>query len=159
MNVQWNGVSNQSILGTDSVRLVPLLTCDPRKGTSSGQYFNPACFTGPQTGSNGTIIWPYIKGPAYMNHDLSLYKNFKINERQSVQLRMNAFNFLNHPLPQFRTGSANDLTLNLKATQIANPGNPTSPTYTYVQANKELTGKPQFTVGRRVMEFAIKYEF
>jgi hypothetical protein len=159
MNVQWDGVSNQSILGTDSVRLVPLLSCDPRKGLSSGQYFNPACFTGPQTGSNGTIIWPYIKGPGYMNHDLSLYKNFKVNERHSVQLRMNAFNFLNHPLPQFRTGSANDLTLNLKATQIANPANPTAPTYRYTQANPELTGKPTYTVGRRVMEFAIKYEF
>ena len=133
--------------------LAPVLTCDPRKGLKSGQYFNPSCFTGPQVGQQGNIIWPYIKGPMYSNADLSLYKNFKITERQRVQFRVNAFNFLNHPLSQFNTGPLKDTQLAFTATK--NPNG----TYSYVQTNNDLTGRSAYKVGRRVMELAIKYEF
>lgn len=110
LNVTWpTGISNQSVLGTDSQVLVPSLTCDPRTGLKSGQYFNPNCFAIPAQGTNGSIIWPYIKGSAYFNSDLSIYKNFKLNEKQKVQFRFSAFNFLNHALPQF--GLSNDLNL------------------------------------------------
>ncbi|HET6845160.1 MAG TPA: carboxypeptidase regulatory-like domain-containing protein [Candidatus Angelobacter sp.] len=36
-------------------------------------------------------------GPAYKNLDFSLVKDTKINERVSLQFRVNAFNILNHP--------------------------------------------------------------
>jgi hypothetical protein len=153
MNAQFTGASNKAILGTDGEGLAPVLTSDPRNGLQSGQYFNPSCFTGPQVGQKGTIIWPYIKGPAYSNADLSLYKNFTITERQHVQFRVNAFNFLNHPLPQFATGPLKDTQLAFTATKNADG------TYSYVQTNKDLTGRPAYKVGRRVMELAIKYEF
>ncbi len=143
--------SAQNLLGTNSMGLLPVLTCDPRKGLSSGQYFNPNCFAPPGPGQVGNIIWPYIKGPALFNSDLSLYKNFKFMEKQKIQIRFEAFNFLNHPLPEFNaTGTSADDTL--RFTNSA--GNLTS-----TNQNPNTNGKPQYTVNRRVIEFAIRYMF
>ena len=55
---------------------MPVLTCDPRKNLKSGQYFNPNCFAPPTNHQQGDIIWPYIKGPAFFNSDLAIYKDF-----------------------------------------------------------------------------------
>jgi len=143
------GVSNSVYFGTNALQLQPALTCDPRSNLQSGQYFNPSCFALPAVGTNGPIIWPYIKGPAYFNSDLSLYKNFKIGEHQSIQFRAAAFNFLNHPLFQFDpSGSHNDLRLTFSGT---NPGSTNS--------NGTFNGIPRYTVGNRLVELAIKYYF
>jgi hypothetical protein len=143
--------SSTTYLGTSSMALLPVLTCDPRTGLKSGQYFNPNCFTPPQPGQVGNIIWPYIKGPALFNSDLSLFKNFKVREKQKLQLRFEAFNFLNHPLPEFNaTGNNADVQLNFSNSS----GNLTT-----TNQNANTTGKPLFTVNRRVIEFAIKYSF
>jgi hypothetical protein len=164
LNVQWGtsnipfagstggSVSNSSWLGTNALTLVPLVTCDPRSNLKSGQYFNPSCFTVPPVGQNGTVVWPYIHGPHYINSDLSLYKNFKIGEgSKRIQFRMQAFNFLNHPNPQFGTGGNNDITL-----KFADPSSGASvPTNT----NPQTTGTPLYKVGSRLMEFAVKFYF
>lgn len=143
--------SSTTYLGTNSMALLPVLTCDPRNGLASGQYFNPNCFAPPAPGQIGNIIWPYIKGPAFFNSDLSLYKNFKIKEKQKLQLRFEAFNFLNHPLPEFNaTGSNSDVTLRFADAN----GN-----LTQTNQNSNTTGRPIFSVNRRVIEFAIKYNF
>lgn len=158
--VQWSGdhIGSKSIYGTNAMTLLPVLTCDPREGlaspTTAGMYFNPACFTGPQQGQVGQFVWPYIKGPGYVSNDLSLYKNFSVTERQKVQFRLNMFNFLNHPLPQF--GIGNDVNLALDGTRT--PGNFFGP-ITYTQTNPNFTGRPEYKVGRRSLELAIKYEF
>lgn len=156
LNLQISGTGNQQLLGTDSQVVMPLLTCNPAENKPKGAYFNPACFTGPQIGQNGPAVWPYIKGPAYSNSDLSLYKNFGIKERQNVQFRLSAFNFLNHPLPQF--GLTNDVNLTMVATRD-NPSDPNGHiTYTS-NGNANTTGRPTYKVGRRVLEFALKYNF
>jgi hypothetical protein len=115
------GVSNQSILGTDSQVLVPTILCN----IAGKKYFDPACFGVPSINQNGPAIFPTIKGPAFFDTDLGAYKNFSIRDHQNVQFRLTAFNFLNHPLPH----------------------NPTT------------TGTPEFKVGRRVLELAVKYNF
>jgi len=152
LNAQWpGGWTNQRILGTNAVRLMPKLTCDPRSNLQSGQYYNPSCFapvSGAQ-GQNGDYVWPYIKGPAFFNSDLAIYKNFNVRERQKLQLRFSAFNFLNHPLPQFGAAGNSDLQLNF------NNNNTLSQT----NINKYASGYPMFTVGRRVVEFTAKYTF
>ena len=43
-------------------------------------------------------MFPYIKGQPYFNHDLSLFKNFSLGHSRKLQLRMSAYNFLNHPI-------------------------------------------------------------
>jgi hypothetical protein len=128
-----------------------VLTCDPRNNLSSGQYFNPGCFAPPVPGQVGNIIWPYIKGPPLFNSDLSLYKNFKIKEKQKLQLRFEAFNFLNHPLREFNATN-NNADTSLKFSDSS--GN-----LTQTNQNVNTTGRPLFTVNRRVIEFAIKYNF
>ncbi len=146
--------SQQVLLGTDSypnAGIYPVVTCDPRKGLASGYYFNPACFAPATTQfSQGTLIWPYIKGPAYFNSDLSLYKNFNFKERQNVQFRFQTYNFLNHPLPEFNaSGSNNDLSL------VFNQGG----NLAMSNQNAFTTGKPLNTVGRRVLMLSLKYTF
>jgi hypothetical protein len=54
---------------------------------------------------------PYLPGPIFWNSDLTLMKNFKLTERQSLQFRFAAFNFLNHDLLSFVTND-NNLKLN-----------------------------------------------
>jgi hypothetical protein len=48
-----------------------------------------------------------IRGPGYWNIDLSLGKNFTILEKLQLQLRLDAFNSLNHTS---LTSFSNDLT-------------------------------------------------
>ena len=83
-----NHMQPTDYLGTSAVRnTMPLLTCDPRKNLKSGQYFNPNCFA-PPTGRTGPgdIIWPYIKGPAFFNSDLAIYKDFHFREHQTDRI-------------------------------------------------------------------------
>ena len=51
---------------------------------------------------------------AYFNSDLAVFKTFKITERQSLEFRASAFNFLNHPLDSFQNNG--DLKLNINQT-------------------------------------------
>jgi hypothetical protein len=134
------GVSNQSILGTDSQVLVPTVSCNP----AGAKYFNPACFGVPGQGQNGPSIYPNFKGPAYSNSDLGAYKNFAFRDKQGIQFRFTAFNFLNHPLPEFGLGP--DVNLQLTGTNGTN-------------TNPLTTGKPLYEIGRRVVELALKYTF
>ena len=58
--------------------------------------------------------WPYIHAPAYFDSDLGIYKTFKVTESKSLQFRVQATNFLNHPLPQFGLAGGSDDTINLQ---------------------------------------------
>jgi len=136
------GYGAQQQLGTNAMTLVPRVTCDPRSGLHSGQYFNPNCFAPALPGHDGDIIWPYIRGPHYFNSDLAIYKRFAFKEHQRVELRFSAFNFLNHALPQFGAGGNSDLQLNFADSTGA---------LTQTNQNKLTTGYPMFTVGRRVV--------
>lgn len=161
------GVNASSWLGTNAYwGLIPTLSCDPRKH-KSGLYFNPDCFAPPAYGQLGNINWPYLRGPAYFDSDLALFKNFQINERQKVQFRISAVNFLNHALPQFGLAGNADQQLNfdLHTTQTLKnqtTGNmDTVDIHSLAQTNQNpnLTGKPKFEVGSRTITFAVKYYF
>ena len=130
---------------------MPVVTCDPRTGLASGQYFNPNCFTVPAAGTQGDLIWPYMKGPSYFSSDLSLMKNFKIGEGKSIQFRVHGTNFLNHPNPQFSLNGAQDINLQLKI--------PSTGAYAGTNQNPATTGFPEFTTGMRLIEFAAKFYF
>jgi hypothetical protein len=147
------GVSTQTILGTNDsgAPLLPILTCNPAANLKSGQYFNPNCFAPPAQGQFGPAVWPYIKGPAFFDSDLSLFKNFRFKERQNLQLRFEAFNFLNHPLPTF---DANGTNADVKLVFSNSAGQ-----LTQTNQNALTNGYPQYTTGRRVIEFGAKYSF
>jgi hypothetical protein len=151
LNVSWPGSeSTYNIVGTSAGTLTPVLTCNPTWTTRPGQYFNPACFAPPTTkGQYGTIVWPDITGPGYFDSDLGLYKNFQIGERQNLQFRVESFNFINHPNADF-TLNGSDINLS-----FINSSGGLSMTNT----NKNTTGSPLYTTGRRVLEFSVKYSF
>ncbi|HWT64631.1 MAG TPA: TonB-dependent receptor, partial [Terracidiphilus sp.] len=170
MNIQWNScldancsstnsdgatASSAYLLGTNAPILVPYIICDPRHG--GGKYFNTACFQTPSTlGKNGQSIWPYIHGPAFFVSDLSMFKSFAVRGHQSLQFRVSAFNFLNHPLPQFGEGSDVNLKMGCisSSTGAGCDGGG-------VNNNSTTNGNVQYMAAgqNRFMELALKYYF
>jgi hypothetical protein len=155
-----NAVSPATWFGSSSYNvIVPKVTCDPRKTGSGGKlpshyYFNPGCFTVPEYGQQGTLEMPYMRGPAYFNSDLALFKDFKVTENQKLQLRFSARNFLNHPLYQFGLASQADESLSFTGTD-ANGLQYLSDRNT----NTATTGKPALTTGQRTLTLTAKYYF
>ncbi|HEY4764939.1 MAG TPA: carboxypeptidase regulatory-like domain-containing protein [Candidatus Sulfotelmatobacter sp.] len=170
--------------GSGGGLLLPQLVCDPRKH-AAGLYFNPGCFQAPAFGTQGTLIWPYIRNPAYFDSDLALFKNFQISERQKLQFRLSATNWLNHPLGQFGLAGTGDEALSFTRTytvpisaSAASVGgtagsecaflgltiqngvcNATATTLSGANTNTSLTGKPAFKTMSRQLLFAVKYYF
>ncbi len=121
-------INNQSILGTNAQQLNPLVTCNPSNHKGAHQYVNGGCFVAPTVpGQNGPSLLPVSYGPAFFNSDLAVFKNFDIKESRKLQFRVQAYNFLNHPLYSFPSGS----NLTLQFTQ--DPG-----TQQITQANTQL---------------------
>jgi Carboxypeptidase regulatory-like domain len=142
-------INNQSILGTNAIQLNPILTCDPTKNLGPHQYINGGCFAVPTSpGKNGPTLLPAVYGPAFFNSDLGIFKNFKITESMKLQFRVQAYNFLNHPLWSFP--NTNNLTLQY---QQASPGSST-----IAQSNSTF-GVTQFKQGQRLLELAVKFYF
>ncbi len=140
-------INNQSILGTNAVQLNPILTCNPESGLTSGEYINPNCFAAPTTvGKNGPTLLPVAYGPKYFNSDLAVFKNFSITESKKLQFRVQAYNFLNHPLWSFPNG--NNLTLQFQQ----------DATGAITQTNSNF-GKATDKQGARVLELAAKFYF
>jgi hypothetical protein len=101
------GNYNSFATGTPDEVAVPKLTCDPRKGLSRDQYFNPKCFAGPTLLSNGVYRLPYIHGPAYINDSTGLYKSFNLADKRTLEFRGEAFNLFNHPWNWFKAYDPN----------------------------------------------------
>jgi hypothetical protein len=92
-------------------------------------------------------------GPAYWDSDVSIYKTFHIGERQNVQFRASAFNFLNHPLPQFSGSNQVQLKYNVDYVTHAITVNPAiSPTFGILDSKN---GAPN----QRILELSLKYSF
>lgn len=97
-----SGIGAPTYFGTDApVPIMPVLTCDPTEGLAKYQRLQLKCFSAPAVGKQGGQNYPYMSMGAYFNNDLALYKSFHIHESQQVQFRVSAFNWLNHPLPEF----------------------------------------------------------
>ena len=114
------GISQASYFGTDATMLImPITTCNPNSNLGGsttiggvqyfGQRVNGSCFRGASIGTQGPRTYGYPASAAFFDSDLALYKTFHINDRNSIQFRVSAFNWLNHPLPEFSSG--NQITL------------------------------------------------
>lgn len=138
-----------NITGTDSVQIMPLLTCHPGENLAKGQYINGNCFAAPGPGRNGVFQFPYVRGPMFQNHDLSLFKNFQIgpNENHKLQLRFSGYNFLNHPLDTFVNNDPR-LQLSFNNGVLTRSGQP----------DRDF-GFTNTKFGRRIVQFAIKFMF
>jgi hypothetical protein len=108
------GLGSKTYFGTDiSLPIMPVLTCDPRKGVHGAQRLNQACFSAPAVGSQGGMAYPYMRMGAYFDNDLAIAKSFTIHNEQKVAVRMSAFNWMNHPLMQFSSQNQVNLWYNV----------------------------------------------
>jgi hypothetical protein len=93
------GIGAATLTGSDqNARIV--LVGDPGKGYNSSdpyKQFNTAAFKAPGVGSNG-LESPrvYMVNPPINNVDLSLSKSFPFGGKRRFEIRLDAFNALNH---------------------------------------------------------------
>ena len=142
-------------LGTPDVQLMPTLVkgVSPKGGPKSHQYINPLAFGLPQPGSNGVYRLPYIKGPAYLDHDVTLLKNFAIGgEGKNLQVRMAAFNVFNHPLVSFNNNDTTNLQLGFENATVGQA-------LTQNVLEYQDFGIANIKVGSRLVELEGKFTF
>jgi hypothetical protein len=117
----------------------PGKTCNPSNRTNVGGTKDPtSClFTEPTPGTfSNQRTRGIIYQPGFQNHNLTLVKDFSLTERQRIQFRAEAYNWLNHPNLGGAGGNGVDV-------------NPTSTTF------GKVTGKG----GERQLQFALRYQF
>jgi hypothetical protein len=161
------GINPTVWMGTPDYLLMPTVSCNPSGGSAKHEFMKATCFGVPLPGSattgnlalsknpsgQGQYRLPYIHGPAYLNNNLSLFKDFSIRESRTLEFSASAFNFLNHPLVSFNNNDSSNLDLgNLLA---AVPGqNLTEPELGY----KDF-GIANVKYGSRLMELSAKFKF
>jgi len=151
-NIQ-NGPNGVYSVGSPNVQVAPVLTCDPSVGLKKNQFANGKCFAFPFQGTGiGNTRMPGLHGPMYWNSDLAAQKTFAITERQHLEFRFTAKNFLNHDLLSFSSSDPN-LTLS-----FSNPNDPsTGAPGTLLNVSK--FGFANTHYGHRILELSAKYSF
>jgi Carboxypeptidase regulatory-like domain len=92
-------LTSKTYFGTDANSILPVTTCNPKSGLASLQLAKLSCFSAPVVGQQGNRqVTPYLSGPIYTDSDLTIFKTFAVTERQNVQFRASAFDFMNHSL-------------------------------------------------------------
>ena len=94
------GIGPTNLTGSDPLQNARVVvTCDPGKGWSNDPYrqIDTSCFAPPQPGSDGTESARFfLHGPPINNLDLSLSKAFVLGKGIRLEVRLDAFNALNH---------------------------------------------------------------
>jgi hypothetical protein len=153
-------------LGSPDYLLMPTVNCNPTSGLKTNQFVNPTCFGiplpgGPSSGSQalssnptgqGQFRLPYIHGPGFARHDLTVLKNFAAGEHKNLQLRLAAFNFLNNPQVSFNQNDSTNVNL---AFQGATAGK----ALTQSNLTHQNFGSTNIKYGARLVELSAKFTF
>lgn len=135
--------SDTTLTGTGAPRPNQVLTNVYCANQNPSCWINPKAFTnisGPLLGSLGNAGSGTILGPKYLTVNLALSRLFYIHEKQTIELRGEAFNLLNN----FSLG-------------VPAPGVSTTPIATALNASN--FGQIQIAADPRIMQFALKYVF
>jgi len=133
----------------------------------SGGKLNLSAFVVPGIGQIGPYPRFYLRNPGIANQDLSIFKNIHFTESRRVylQLRLEAFNVLNHP--QF---SGYNLTTNV-TNAAGKTGSAIFTNFTGLTATTNLRpagsssvlgtffGEPSAARDPRILQFALRFEF
>ncbi|MGA2570804.1 MAG: carboxypeptidase-like regulatory domain-containing protein [Terracidiphilus sp.] len=141
-------------LGTPDVQLMPTLVSgvSPKGGPHTHQFINPLAFGIPQPGTNGVYRLPYLRGPAFMEHDMTLMKGFAVGEGRNLELRMGAFNVFNHPLVSFNNNDTTNLNLGFQNGIVGQA-------LTQSMLQHQNFGVANIKVGNRLVELEAKFTF
>jgi hypothetical protein len=105
-----NDVANIGLVNGNNLER-PNVTGNPNAGPkTTTQWFNTAAFSLPSAFTFGNSPRNSVIGPGFVNLDTSLQKEWALREPVNLQLRMDAYNTLNHPnfnLPGRIFGAAN----------------------------------------------------
>jgi len=154
-------------MGTPDYLLMPTYSCNPSGGSEKHQFMKATCFGVPLPGSATTGIdalstnpsgqgqyrLPYIHGPAFLNNNLTLIKDFPVKESKMLEFKASAFNFLNHPLVSFNNNDSSNL--NLGNLLGAVPGKD----LTEAELGYKEFGIANVKYGSRLMELSAKFSF
>ncbi len=92
--------TNASLQGLAFIQLRPNIVGDPVRsdGDRLSQYFNTSAFQqpAPYTLGNAPRTLSSVRAPTYFATNLSLVRDFKLNEKVRFQLRAETFNIFNH---------------------------------------------------------------
>lgn len=61
------------------------------------RFFDTTALGAPQRGDMGNAPVDAVRGPGRVNGDASIFKNFRLDERRTLVLRWEMYNFCNHP--------------------------------------------------------------
>jgi hypothetical protein len=99
--INWSipNIGSNNLTGGTDVTARVVLTCDPGSGWSGDPYkqIDTSCFAPPQVGSKGDESARFfLHGPPISNLDLSVSKSFSLGKGIRFEVRLDAFNALNH---------------------------------------------------------------
>lgn len=154
-------IDSKTLLGTPDITLMPTLTCNPTSGLQKNQFVNGKCFGIGPYGVNGPANLGYIRGPKWLNSDLTLQKRILLAEKRNLELRVSGFNFLNHPITAFSSRYPEEASLEMNGLSIATAGLQNG---SNGSAGCSVVGSPCFgyagyKTGRRVMEVSARFNF
>src|SRR5439155_19894281 len=89
------GVDN-ALTGLGGQRAVQILDDPYATGGGPTAYLNRAAFTSPAAGTYSSLAPFTIVNPSTLQNDFALTRTFKIARAQSIQLRWEVFNVINH---------------------------------------------------------------
>ena len=96
-----------------------------------------------------------MRAASYFNNDLSVYRAFHIHERQQVQFRVTAIDWLNHALPEFSSTSLLQVAYNVDyASKTITPNFVTSGKGAFGVMDTKTQAPYQ-----RIIELNVKYSF
>ena len=131
--------SNGNGIANERADIVPGVSRTPAGKDIPVKQFNIAAFAAPKAGTVGNSARNILRGPAALNSDFSLFKNFKIREQGVVQFRAEVFNLFNTP-------------------EFNQPGATLSSPATFGRSFSTISTIGGFTSNRQ-MQLALRYNF
>jgi hypothetical protein len=111
--IGWNAAGQVVVPESNRLNATGISPNLPSDQRTIQRWFNVAAFAPALPGTFGTAGRNSLIGPSTWNVDFAALKNFRVTERQSLQLRCEAFNTFNHPqwgLPNVGSWNTNTVT-------------------------------------------------
>jgi hypothetical protein len=154
--------------------ITPTFACDPRLSGGSDvgdKILDINCIGIPGLGQTGPFTAPYdLRSPTRNFHDLTVFKNFYMNDSTRIQFRAGFFNIFNQAYPTYNNPGSTDIDLALETACNARINGVPDGTGGTVDNACDPTGGFQFTEntianfgriftkrGHRVVEFALRF--